>query len=872
MKIHKTFRQWLCLFLFVTIAQGLAAADPQVKLTETEEQWLDSHGALRVSNEMNWAPFNFNERGIPAGYSIDCINLVAEILDIEIEIVSGPTWNEFLKMLDQENLDVILNIAKTSQRSENMLFTIPYSQFSLALFTRTDFPRINEIQDMYGSTLAIPEGFWLEEYLQEYPEIGVLTVGNTEEAIQAVSSGRADGLYDVMPVIQYLSKRLFITNLQVGGNLEIGDDQKVDLRMAVGKDKEILRGILDKGISAISPDDFSELRNKWLSEEALPLESGKDSSAKVLLPIMIIFAGIILVAFLLLLLRRLITKVEILNFHSIWIISIVSLSIFIAIVVTFGWITVNRIDKNLREDLLESLNVVLEATDQALIIFIENNLQMAKRDSENINIITLTESILASDSEFGTQKEAFRDYVSGSLRWLDDEMYQIISPDAKILVSNDEGLEGTLSLISIHEKERFRRVLDGENLFAPSMQSVDSNGKASPLIFFLAPIRDSDGNVVAVLAKSDDPRRDFSSLVRMGHSGRSGETYAFNDDGRMISQSRFESEMIQIGLLENGQSSILNLDLKDPGMNLYENNVSNLKREDLNPTFMVAQASTRIGGQSSEAYRDYRGVPVFSVWYWDATHGFGIATEIDVEEGMKSFFVIRNSTIITLTIAVLLAVMVTLVSLIFGERSNQALSESRSDLEERVNDRTQELSQANRNLNNTIEALTHPFYVIDVKTHKVVLANQAAIQSGNKGASTCYALTHSRDTPCDGAEHECPMAKVLETKRPVQLEHIHNDKDGNPRFAEVHGYPILNEENEVVQMIEYSLDITDRKEAEETTQKHLEELELFNTLTIGREEKMIELKDEINGLLRQMKLPEKYTIVTDVQTGADEDE
>ena len=48
----------------------------------------------------------------------------------------------------------------------------------------------------------------------------------------------------------------------------------------------------------------------------------------------------------------------------------------------------------------------------------------------------------------------------------------------------------------------------------------------------------------------------------------------------------------------------------------------------------------------------------------------------------------------------------------------------------------------------------------------------------------------------------------------MTVEHIHRDADGNRRFVEVHGYPIFDGEGTLVQMIEYSLDITDRKAME----------------------------------------------------------
>ena len=56
-------------------------------------------------------------------------------------------------------------------------------------------------------------------------------------------------------------------------------------------------------------------------------------------------------------------------------------------------------------------------------------------------------------------------------------------------------------------------------------------------------------------------------------------------------------------------------------------------------------------------------------------------------------------------------------------------------------------------------------------------------------------------------------------------------------------------------------DITERKQAEIELKEKMEELERFSRLTINREEKMIQLKEEINSLLEQTGQEKKYTIV-----------
>jgi PAS domain S-box-containing protein len=56
-------------------------------------------------------------------------------------------------------------------------------------------------------------------------------------------------------------------------------------------------------------------------------------------------------------------------------------------------------------------------------------------------------------------------------------------------------------------------------------------------------------------------------------------------------------------------------------------------------------------------------------------------------------------------------------------------------------------------------------------------------------------------------------------------------------------------------------DITERKQAERELKERMEDLERFSLLTINREEKMIQLKEEINSLLEQTGKEKKYKIV-----------
>ncbi|MFC1857022.1 transporter substrate-binding domain-containing protein [Thermodesulfobacteriota bacterium] len=238
--------------------------DEKIALNAEEEAWIKENPVIRVHNEKDWAPYNFSENGKPSGYSIDYMNLLASKIGIEVEYITGPSWDEFMQMIRNNELDVMLNIAVSPEREKFLAFTDPYLKLIQALFTRTDYPLVTSIQDLYGKTFAIPKGFYLQEILKTYPEIKILEVENSTEAIKAVSFGKADAIYDIMPVVGHISNQLQINNLKVGGEIRKVATKPIPLHIGMRKEDQVLAGIFNKAMNTITSEELEVLNQRWL--------------------------------------------------------------------------------------------------------------------------------------------------------------------------------------------------------------------------------------------------------------------------------------------------------------------------------------------------------------------------------------------------------------------------------------------------------------------------------------------------------------------------------------------------------------------------------------------------------------------------------
>jgi hypothetical protein len=160
----------------------------------------------------------------------------------------------------------------------------------------------------------------------------------------------------------------------------------------------------------------------------------------------------------------------------------------------------------------------------------------------------------------------------------------------------------------------------------------------------LAPVKADDGRTLGVLAVVLRPEDEFTRVLSVARPGASGETFAFDHDGRLLSQSRFDDQLRQLGLLTNapGGSSALNLVLRDPGGDLTRGfRWPETDRTNAPWMTLVARALTESNGVQVLPERDYRGVPVVGAWHWIDEHQFGVVTKIDASEAFQPLRVLR---------------------------------------------------------------------------------------------------------------------------------------------------------------------------------------------------------------------------------------
>lgn len=386
---------------------------------------------------------------------------------------------------------------------------------------------------------------------------------------------------------------------------------------------------------------------------------------------------------------------------------------FLLIVAGLTFLGVRQIEQETRRATGAALQTVLYAVNEALDLWARDRIHDARLLASRPEIAAITRQLLARPHNPEALLEAAalqqsRDLVQDLMSANQYPGFFIVAPDFTNLASMRDQNVGTHNLIAAQRADLMARVFAGETRIVPAIVSdvpLDAT-KASagmpPTMFVATPIQRADGAIIAAFAIRLDPINDFSRITGLGRIGESGETYAFSQDGTLMSESRFNEHLRRIGLLGIGQRSVLSIRIANPGGNIMAGHVPEAPPANRALTLMAQSATTGRPGQNTMGYRDYRGIMVFGAWLWNPDLELGLTTEIDAAEALKPYLFARNVVVTSVSVTASVALFLAFYLIRVRSRTVTDLQAARSVLESRVKERTRELSLANDHLQQQI--------------------------------------------------------------------------------------------------------------------------------------------------------------------------
>ncbi len=185
--------------LLARLNEGLARLMQSGKLQITQQKWIqrsDNLSALppviTYGGDQDYPPFEFiDKNGNPAGFNIDLARAVANELGISILFELGD-WKDIRRKFNSGSYDMV-SMARTGQREDEALFSIPHSLLRESIFARKGVPVLHDLSEAKESRIAVIAGDTMHDYaLKLGLQPNLVLTSNLRESLALLNNKEVD--------------------------------------------------------------------------------------------------------------------------------------------------------------------------------------------------------------------------------------------------------------------------------------------------------------------------------------------------------------------------------------------------------------------------------------------------------------------------------------------------------------------------------------------------------------------------------------------------------------------------------------------------------------------------------------------------------
>lgn len=258
--------RYICFTIVLLLVTGCKESSGVPKLTQDEKNWLQQNlDSIEIVADPNYAPIEFiNYQGEYDGASSEYLKLFEKRLHVKFKRKFFNNWGEIMDQVKLGNIDVLLEVQKTEERSNYLFFTEPLFNIQNVLLTRKSDERFQDIKDLSDHKVAMVNGYAIEEYiLQNYPSITPDMVPDISTGLKKLVLGECDALIaDIVTAVFYIEKEN-IPDIKIIEGLNF----EYNLRIGVTKKYPELYKIIVKTMNSITAEEKEEIKTKWFKSD-----------------------------------------------------------------------------------------------------------------------------------------------------------------------------------------------------------------------------------------------------------------------------------------------------------------------------------------------------------------------------------------------------------------------------------------------------------------------------------------------------------------------------------------------------------------------------------------------------------------------------
>lgn len=180
------------LLVGTTSACGLVPGLGDSASADTPMPTLVREGVLTVCTDMPYEPFEFEKAGKPAGFDVDLVQLVADRLDVGLDMVD-TAFDDIAsgESLNKGRCDVAISaMTITGERARVLNFSSPYFDAAQALVVEKG-SGVDTLEDLAGRPVGVQAGTTGELYVTDNaPRAEVVPFEDASAMDEAMRNGR----------------------------------------------------------------------------------------------------------------------------------------------------------------------------------------------------------------------------------------------------------------------------------------------------------------------------------------------------------------------------------------------------------------------------------------------------------------------------------------------------------------------------------------------------------------------------------------------------------------------------------------------------------------------------------------------------------
>ena len=165
---------------------------------------IEQRGELILGTSANMEPMTFSRDGKVLGFDIDMARLMADVMDVRLNIKTLP-FTELLPALQRGEVDVVIsNLTITPERNKKVAFVGPYLTSGKCLVSKNEnLARAAETDDLNRpeTRIVVLEGSTSERFVRTLlPKATVTTTKDIAGGVQLVIEDRVGALLSEYPI------------------------------------------------------------------------------------------------------------------------------------------------------------------------------------------------------------------------------------------------------------------------------------------------------------------------------------------------------------------------------------------------------------------------------------------------------------------------------------------------------------------------------------------------------------------------------------------------------------------------------------------------------------------------------------------------